>query len=358
MALKDVLGQDRPIEILKKSLRADRLSHAYLFVGEEGIGKAFTAINLAKALNCEKKGDFLEHGLYGDEEIDSCDNCSSCIEIDKEIHPDVLVIKPESDRKKEIDQKKEGNKKKESDEIKIEQIRMAQERFSLRALRGRRKVMIIDNAHTMNISSANALLKTLEEPTEGTIIILISSVPSLLPETILSRCQRIPFGLLRKEVIEGFLISRGLKKDEAYLTASLSDGRIGRALRREEVMTLEGRDNFLILFNSVKEPFFNISPLTEGIAKGEEERLGEVFDWGEIWFRDIVVFKVTGNYDLLINQDKKKEIKDISERLSLNQLQDSFRVIYETAKFIKLRANKHLALDVMMIRLVETLVEN
>lgn len=348
MALKDVLGQDRPIEILKKSLRADRLSHAYFFVGEEGIGKAFTAINLAKALNCESSASSLFNTEPPDTElvdtepveVEACDSCPSCIEIDKGIHPDVLYIKPEDNL------------------IKIDQIRRAEERLALRALRGRWKVMIIDDAHMMNISSANALLKTLEEPTEGTIIILISSVPSHLPETILSRCQRISFGLLRKEVIEDFLISKGLEKDKAYLTASLSDGRIGRALRREQVMTLEGRDDFLTLFNSVKEPFFNISPLTEGIAKGEEERLGEVFDWGEIWFRDLVVFKVTGNYDLLINQDKKKEIEDISERLSLNQLQDSFRVIYETAKFIKLRANKHLALDVMMIRLVETLVED
>ena len=342
MALRDILGQERTIEILKRSLSTGLLPHAYIFVGEEGIGKFFTAINLAKAINCEKSEtrDGRQETIINNssqEEVEACDNCPSCIEIDKGIHPDVLFIKPEGDQ------------------IKIDQIRTAGERLSLRALKGRRKVMIIDDAHTMNISSANALLKTLEEPPEGTVIILITPSPHLLPATVLSRCQRLPFGLLKRKVIEDILISKGLKKEDAFLTASLSDGRIGRALNRNLESLLEERELFLTLFISINQPFYNVSLLLEGIAKGEEERLGNVLCWGEIWFRDLVLFKITRDQNLLINQDRKKDIEEISERLSLNQLQYSFRVIHETSRFVTLRANKQLALEVMVIRLAETL---
>lgn len=337
MALKDVLGQERPIEILNRSLKADRLPHAYIFVGEEGIGKFFTAINLAKALNCEKQENVLSPDFYQDEGMEACDSCTSCAEIDKGIHPDVLVIKPEGDQ------------------IKIDQIRRAEERLTLRALKGRKKVLIIDKAHTMNISSANALLKTLEEPPEGTLIILISSASDLLPATILSRCQRLPFKLLRREVIEGLLLSKGFKEEEACLTASLSDGRIGKALQGYTEMTLGEREDFLILFNSIKEPFYNISPMAEGIAKGKEGKFEDILGWGEVWLRDLVVFKVTQDQYLLVNQDKKKEIEEATEKLSLNQLQDSFKVIQNTKRFVALRANRQLVLEVMMIRLAEIL---
>jgi DNA polymerase-3 subunit delta' len=376
VALRDILGQERTIEILKRSLSTGLLPHAYIFVGEEGIGKFFTAINLAKALNCEKSeirdgrqetiinnsSPVTEPALSlsrrhpSQKEIEACDNCPSCIEIDKGIHPDVLFIKPEGDQIK-IDQKgdqiKIGQK---SDQIKIGQIRTAGERLSLRALKGRRKVMIIDDAHTMNIASANALLKTLEEPPEGTVIILITPSPHHLPATVLSRCQRLSFGLLKRKVIEDILISKGMKKEDAFLTASLSDGRIGRALSGNLGNLPEERELFLTLFNSANQPFYDVSTLLEGIAKGEEERLGNILYWGEIWFRDLLVFKVTRDHSLLINQDKGKEIGDISERLFLNQLQDSFRVIHDTSRFITLRANKQLALEVMMIRLAETLL--
>jgi len=324
VALKDIVGQEKPIEILRRALKTGRLPHAYIFVGEEGVGKAFTAINLAKALNC-------------DSELDACDICPSCIEIDKGIYPDVMIIGPEGDQ------------------IKIDQIRKAQERLSLKALRGRRKVMIIDKADTMNISSANALLKTLEEPPEATVIILISSAPNLLPATVLSRCQTVPFRTLSRKAIEELLLSKGLNKDEACLTASLSDGRIGKALQRDMEKEIEEREGFLTLFNSVKEPFYNLSAIAEGIVKGKEGTLEEILSWGEIWVRDLVVFKVTQDHYLLINQDRKEEIEESTSRLSLDQLQESFRIIHNTKRFITLRANKQLALEVMMIRLAEIL---
>jgi len=112
----------------------------------------------------------------------------------------------------------------------------------------------------------------------------------------------------------------------------------------------------LTLFESIMRPFYDVSLLVEGIVKGEEDRLNDILRWGEIWFRDLVVFKVTRDQGLLINQDKLKEIEDLSEKLSLNKLQDSFKIVHDTSRFLTLRANRQLALEVMMIRLAETLL--
>ena len=89
MALKDVIGQDTAVSILLRTIRRDRISSSYLFAGESGIGKKFTALNLAKALNCQAAAE-------GSRPADACDECPSCRKIDAGIHPDVLFISPES----------------------------------------------------------------------------------------------------------------------------------------------------------------------------------------------------------------------------------------------------------------------
>lgn len=328
MALKDVIGQERPIDILKGSLKRGCLSHAYLFFGEEGVGKFFTSINLAKVLNCE--------GMDGD----ACDICKSCMEIDRGIHPDVLVIKPEEDQ------------------IRIDEIRRAEERLALRALRGRRKILIIDDAHRMNISSANAILKTLEEPPGDSVIILISSAPHLLPPTVLSRCQRLSFGLLSKERVREVLLSKGIKEEAATFIASLSDGRIGKALAKDVNEIFEERDNFFSLFHSIKGPydaiFTGIEEITKTKDKGKD-RTGKILEWAEIWFRDITIYKVARNPKFLINHDKIYEIEALADELSLSHLQECFRTVEETKRALEANANRQLALEVMMIRLAETL---
>ncbi|MDZ4383510.1 MAG: hypothetical protein U0937_02595, partial [Thermodesulfovibrionia bacterium] len=164
MALKDIIGQERAIEILRGCIKRNRVAHAYIFAGDEGIGKKLTAINFAKALNCQKPVTSKNKDLSlvtrhsSLIEIDCCDGCSSCIKINKSIHPDFFFIAPENG------------------EIKVDVIRELQESISYKAFEGGWKVIIIDEAETLNQPAANACLKTLEEPPEQTILILISSM--------------------------------------------------------------------------------------------------------------------------------------------------------------------------------------
>lgn len=162
--------QPRVREFLARAARADRTSHAYLFLGAPGSGKLDAAWALAQALLCEREG---EH---------ACGACDGCIRVARHTHPDVHLYQPES-----------------ATGYLIAQIRALLEEVALAPIRGARKVYIIDRAEQLRANTANALLKTLEEPPSGvTFILLGTSAEAILP-TIVSRCQCVPFRLIAPE---------------------------------------------------------------------------------------------------------------------------------------------------------------
>jgi len=175
MTFDDIIGQEKAIARLKGYIDARAVDSAYLFTGPAGIGKALTARAFAKAVNC------LAEGRYG------CDECGCCHKIDKGAHADIHII--ESADNMSVS----GNPQEEAIQIRITQIRKLQEDISYRPYEGRKKVFIINNAHQMNLESANAFLKTLEEPPQDSIIILITDRQALLLPTIISRCRIIKF---------------------------------------------------------------------------------------------------------------------------------------------------------------------
>ena len=179
MSFEFILGQDRPKQVLKKVLRNGHVPNAYLFYGPESIGKKFTAIEVAKALNCEISGP-----------EDGCDQCPACQKIDRRTHPDFFLLEPE----------KSSPTARESI-LKIDAIRELQKKLVYLPYEGQTKVVIIDNAECMNPQAANSFLKTLEEPQSQTLIILIASNPYQLLPTIVSRCQGIRFYPLPAEAV-------------------------------------------------------------------------------------------------------------------------------------------------------------
>jgi len=333
MALKDVIGQGKALNILRGSLSKNRLAHAYLFAGEEGIGKRLTAINLAKLLNCQNNRNALSvmrDGLKNDSthdsrltthEIDCCDECSSCIKIDKAIHPDVFFIKPEGSGR----------------QITIEIIRELQEALSYKAFEGGWKIAIVDSAESLNQSANNAFLKTLEEPHSGTIIILISSMPEIIPDTILSRCQRInfsPLPLLEMSKLLNQNSKLQTPNSELNLLSMLSSGSVGRALKEDLAETRN---------HSLKE-FKSLLTNIEDTIWEDRDSMKEWFEWAELWLRDIAVFKATGRTDLLINYDKEMEIKDISEASNLRDILVLADRVNEIKGLLRFNLNKELTL--------------
>ncbi|MFQ5744178.1 MAG: DNA polymerase III subunit delta' [Acidobacteriota bacterium] len=197
-----LLGQERVVEALARALRNHRLPHALLFHGPLGVGKATCAGILAQTLNC-KAGELL----------DACGTCVSCHKVARGLHPDVLWVSPEKGV------------------IKVDQARTIVESVAYRPYEGERRVVIIDDAHAMNASAQNALLKTLEEPPPSSLMVLVTPAAQSLLATVRSRCQPLRFQPLPLAALQQHLQqAHGLSAGEARLRAALAPGSLGAAL--------------------------------------------------------------------------------------------------------------------------------
>ncbi|MFA5354649.1 MAG: DNA polymerase III subunit delta' [Thermodesulfovibrionales bacterium] len=253
MSLKDTIGQERAVRILLGTLRRERIPSAVLFSGEGGVGKRLTALNYAKAVNCL-------HPVEGD----SCDSCISCRKVDAGAHPDITLI---------------GS---EGEEIKIEEVRKIEETLSLSPLEGKKKVVIMDGAEAMNIYAANAFLKTLEEPPPDSLIILVSSDPDSLPDTIRSRCITVRFRSLPTEGCRE-VVSRLAADEAAGNILPLAMGRPGLILSGE--------------LKRMQERFTEIlREMQQGGKDAWEDRqeIGISLEMAFLLVRDLVVLEITG----------------------------------------------------------------
>jgi DNA polymerase-3 subunit delta' len=226
-----LIGQPRVEAMLSRALQRDRVCHAYLFLGPEGVGKATAAMLLAQTLNCER---LPEPGDPGHPGLQPCGACDSCRRIDADNHPDVRVLTPQT---------------RSGQNIGVEQARAFRRDAQLRPKTGRRKVYVVPNAELMNEEAANTALKTLEEPNPYVTILLCAPAASNVLPTIQSRCQWVRFGLAAPQVIaEALANSGGVDAETAGLLARLSGGRPGLARRwATEPAILERRRGVLAL---------------------------------------------------------------------------------------------------------------
>ena len=322
MSFKDIIGQDRQITAIKKAIEKNRVPHAFLFLGEEGIGKRLTAITLAKALNCSTKTD------------DACDLCGACRKITHGNHPDVTVIEPE------------GNF------IKIHQVRELQRTLQYKPYEGEKKVCIIPDAEKMNQASASSLLKTLEEPPPNTIIILITTSPHLLLPTVSSRCQRLNFQPLTPDFIARVIKERlGKEEETAFRMALLARGSLKRAYDLAEGTTIEHRNHLIRKLHALSsDDFDNIFKLAEEMSQ-EKDELIDTLEFLMTWFRDLLVYKENCPQDRLINFNFLQEIKEAVKGFTSMEILEKFRIISDAKKALLMNSNKRLTLEVMLTRL-------
>lgn len=195
-----LIGHQTQWGFLKKIAASGQTPHALLFSGQNNLGKRKTALEFVKLLNCQNRQD---------DEL--CGQCFSCVNFENQRHPDLLVVKPSSK------------------EIKIDQIRDLQKFLSYSNQAAKIKVAIIDEAHSLNQEAQSCLLKCLEEPAGGAMIILIASQPEELFATIRSRCEEIKFYPLAKEVLHKALFAQQSNPRLAEII-DLADGRPGLAI--------------------------------------------------------------------------------------------------------------------------------
>jgi DNA polymerase-3 subunit delta' len=336
MALKDIIGQEKAVNILLRTIQRGRLPSSYLFAGESGVGKKFTAVNLAKAVNCLKTTPSLTLPPQGEgvgggnpelrtpnpellEQVDACDECLSCKKIDAGVHPDFLLISPVAGQ------------------IRIEEIRAIDNMVYLKPFEGREKVVIIDEADSMNPFASNAFLKTLEEPPKDSLIILISSNPDRLPDTIRSRCSRVNFTPLShqscKKIIEAINNQQGTKKTDEELSTlvRLSMGRPGLAFTGD---LTEERAWFMNLLKGM------LNAEKDGWTSKEE--MERWFDLILIMLRDIAVMKITRDETNLINIDLKDYLNKLSNSMDLKVIIDYYQILSTLRGYLNFNLNRSL----------------
>ncbi len=310
--------QENQWEQLQTAKVQQRLPHALLLLGLPGTGKAIFADALSRMLLCEQP---LEKGL-------PCNACHPCRLIIGKAHPNVLWVEPE----------------KEGQAIKIDQIREVSEFVQQSSMRGEYRVVIVSPASSMNMNAANALLKTLEEPSKGAVLILISHQSQGLPATILSRCQRIMFPIPAKEKSLRWLEGQ---TGNAELLLKLANGAPLAALQLKDSETLALRGT---LFNglSLLSKRQN-DPLKLAAALQGEDAL-KLVDWMLSWVVDIqrLLLQETD----ITNQDYLAVLRESATHISFDQANRLMVYLQQVRHqlYLGLNLNKQLLLENIFLR--------
>lgn len=312
MALRDVIGQENALRIIRGAINRGKVASSYLFAGEEGIGKRFTAVNLAKALNCLSPADG-----------DACGRCSSCTKMEAGTHPDFRIIEPIEEYK---------GRKLQTRVIIIDQIRDIEGVVSLKSYEGGMKVIVVDDAELMNTYAANAFLKTLEEPAPESLIVLVSSNPDWLPMTIRSRCSRVNFSPLSPEASEAVIRKALGAKKAGNIDAlvRLSMGRPGLVLREDPV---KERDRFFGVLRKMLR--------REGRpAWRERTDMQKWLEMSLVFLRDLAVLSVEGDAGALINGDMEAELEKMGKGATLDSIMECYGKMLRLNAELRFNPNK------------------
>lgn len=329
-----IIGHNKITHFLEQAIKNGSLSHAYLFYGPKSIGKKTLVKKFILNLMC-----------YSSDPNKSnipCEECDQCRQIKKNIHPDVTWIKKENDKK----------------DITVEQIRELQDKLAVHSFFKNYKIAVIENVEQMNLASANALLKTLEEPTKKTILILTSQNVNKIPKTVLSRVQKIKLLPVSTKEIFDHLIKHELTREHANHLANLAAGRPGRAL-----IFLYNKDLWQVYLDQVKN-FFSLAntsrinklKFAEKFLAGKEtlvqkvEMITPVLNLWQLIIRDLFLHKVEQD-DKIINITANEMISKIDSKYSLIDLINLQKYINITKYYLQKNVNPRLALENLLLKL-------
>ena len=325
MGFGEIIGHDRQLSTLRSALASNRLHHAYFFAGPEGVGKRTIAIALAKAVHCMQLDD------------DFCGQCVNCARISDGNHPDVRFVEPLAGKK----------------EISIQQIRELERELNYRSFSGGRKIAVIDPATSMNLASQNALLKTLEEPPQDSLILLIAANDGALLPTLRSRCLRLAFAPLTRHEVVGFLQAKlAMNTGDAEFLAAISMGSIGAAVNLDKDELIEKRRNWVDLLSSLKAGDYQAAMLAaEALSANRDDAL-KFLKWSESWYRDVLVHAVTDNAGALVNLDLLEQIRQQSVSNGTETALNAISRVADATAGIQRNLNRRMVLEKFLFGVV------
>jgi len=319
MGFDSIIGHGKQKSMLLSLLEKERLPHAFLFSGPEGIGKKKVVLEFAKHILCDK-------GF-------ACGVCRPCIKIDRGSHPDILQV---------------GNE----ESIGIEQSRSISKEVYEYPYESQRRIIIIDNAERMTREAKNALLKTLEEPPLFNIFFLITPSERDIPLTIRSRCMRLVFSPLHREQLKEYFESTlFVNNEKAELLSYISHGSIGSGLfwTMEENFSLRRKIAELVLGKN--KSFLRASVIAEKIGKNQRE-MNMFLSFILSLYRDVYCVRECGDISMIVNKDIRELLE--WEKINLVRINASIQRIEHTINLLRYNVNKWLIFENLMLRLMES----
>jgi DNA polymerase-3 subunit delta' len=350
ISLNNFIGNTKAVEILKRAIEQDRLPHAMIFAGPAGIGKCTLALLIAQYINClspTKNGAcgvcsickrimaviesrYLKcQTLKGEGFCGSCPNCK----IRTKRHPDIRLVEPEKTT------------------IGIDQVRDLINEIAYQPLEARYRVVILDPAEQMRTEAHNSLLKTLEEPQSRTVIILVTTNPYMLLETIRSRARILHFGEIPQEQIERHLVAYGRTVEEARLAAALSRGSLTAAMEfnTEEYQEIRERAFHFVSLLVRRGKFAEVSNIAVQVAKDKQyfqiwiESVSALLQ--DIYYAGLARERV-GQRDLLI------KLEELSQAVPRSMLVRAIEGIRKLKSELQFNVNRQIAIEAMFVDLM------
>ncbi len=327
LGFKDIIGHERIKEHLQKAIESDHVSHAYILTGETGMGRKSLANAFAMTLLCERG------------KSEPCMECHACKQVMTNNHPDLILVTHE----------KPGS-------IGVDDIRgQINDTIMIRPYSSYYKIYIVDEAEKMTVQAQNALLKTIEEPPSYAIIMLLTTNQEAFLPTILSRCVQLKLKPQTDAVVKSYLMgSLGIKESRADIYAAFARGNLGRAIHlasSEEFQLLYSE--LLHMLKHLKE--MDIMELLFYIKKMKDENLDiyDCLDFMQLWYRDILMYKVTQDINLLIFREEFNTMKEMSASSAYDGIETILKAIDKARIRLDANVNMELAMELMLLVMKE-----
>jgi len=313
--------QQQQFQTLQNAVAEGRLPHALLLSGKKGLGKLEFAKSFAHLLLCQEPQGHKP-----------CGKCHSCQLFKAGTHPDLNLIAPE-----------------EGTVIKVDQVREMVEKNSLTPHVSSSKVYLFVDADTMNIAASNSLLKTLEEPSPNSLIILITSRPDLLSATIRSRCQQLKFNLPSQQQAIEWLSTQSTRADAKTLL-NLAQGSPLTAVNIDSEDQIALNDSVFADFGRV---IFGKSDPVKVASEWQKHDLKLIFNWLTIWVIDVIRLKYNDSEPMINSTDKLKALMKIASVFTREQLFELYDQQLQTGRLLDKQVSKPLLVESFLVSCVK-----
>lgn len=321
---KDIIGQESIKKHLQTAIKTGNLSHAYIINGEYGSGRQTIASALAKTIQCQSKTD----------DTDACGVCTSCKQTESHNHPDIKYITHDKTS------------------ISVNDIReQLNNDISIKPYSSEYKIYIIPDANKMTEQAQNALLKTIEEPPVYAIIILLTeNCDSLLP-TIRSRCVTLTMNPVEKDKICTYLENKfQLEPEQAQIAANYCQGNIGKAIRFASSSDfIEMKNQVLKLLKNLDS--MDIASIIDTIKEFSTHKndINDYLDLMLLWYRDVLMFKVTKDANLLLYSDEYSAISEQATKRDYENIENIIAAIDKAKVRLKANVNFDVTIELMIL---------